>query len=201
MHTCTHTHTHARTHAHTLTYTAQTDSHTQHRQIGKTWLTRYMDRSILRELCSWSSNLTNFSFWKCNTHDHELTQSGGTSCTFRKWKTVLRVPCGQHLQQTYTKHTHACIKTRQWNTILWLTNSTPTHPVHVQVICIPESIQRDSNQNVHICDPPPRNQPQVSFWVFWDVCNFENCSPCWLFWHINEDCHKRITEAVNIWSC
>ena len=103
-------HAHTHTHIHSLTH-----SHTQHRQIGKTWLTRYMDRSILRELCSWSSNLTNFSFWKCNTHDHELTQSGSTSCTFRKWKTVLWVPCGQHLQQTYMKHTY--IKTRQTNTI------------------------------------------------------------------------------------
>lgn len=39
------------------------------RSISFSWLEagklfRYIDRSILSELCSWSSNLTNFSFYK-----------------------------------------------------------------------------------------------------------------------------------------
>ena len=34
---------------------------------------------------------------------------------------------------------------------------------------------------VHICDSPLK--PVLShIWVFWDVYNFENCSPCWLVW-------------------
>ena len=30
--------------------------------------------------------------------------------------------------------------------------------------------------------------------------NLEICSPCWLFWYLNEDCSKRITEVVAICS-
>ena len=73
-----------------------------------------MDRSILRELCSWSSNLTNFSFWKRNTNTNlqlhlaarvslrakEIT--GTCYCPF--YETVgQQVACAQHWW-IYMKH-------------------------------------------------------------------------------------------------